>query len=90
MTSRFIKFIQLPAGLRNPAAVIAGCRAGGVGVINGELETDSRRIAAEIATNDVRGLCAGLAERQAERQVTFVRASIQRKVRLASHTGCAR
>ncbi len=49
MTDRFLLFAQLPAGLHNPPAVIAACRAGGIGVINAECEPDSQRIAEQLA-----------------------------------------
>lgn len=37
----FVTFALLPAGLRSPALATAACRAGGVGIVNGELEADS-------------------------------------------------
>jgi acyl transferase domain-containing protein/NADP-dependent 3-hydroxy acid dehydrogenase YdfG len=49
MHPRFLIFAQLPAGLRNVPAVIAACRAGGIGVVNGELQSDAERIVAELA-----------------------------------------
>ena len=42
--SNFLKFAFTPAGLGNPALAISACRAGGIGVLNGELETNSKRI----------------------------------------------
>jgi len=44
----FTVFIQMPAGRTSTPAVIAACRAGGVGIINGEFEANSASIAAEI------------------------------------------
>lgn len=48
MRSAFVKFVQMPAGLRGVAAIVAACRAGGVGVVNGQLERDTRLIATEV------------------------------------------
>lgn len=48
MASKWTSFAATPAGLRNPTAIIAACRAGGVGVINAELGTTAQ-IRAEIA-----------------------------------------
>ena len=44
----FVTFALLPAGLRSPALAIAASRAGGVGVVNGELEADSAALVHEL------------------------------------------
>ena len=36
----FVKFVLAPTGLRGASLAISGSRAGGVGVVNGELEND--------------------------------------------------
>src|SRR5690242_8257011 len=45
---RFVTFVLPPAGYRNCALAIGACRAGGVGIINGELETDGAQLAREL------------------------------------------
>ncbi|MGH8212132.1 MAG: hypothetical protein ACREPP_02735, partial [Rhodanobacteraceae bacterium] len=46
--TRFVTFVLPPAGYRNCALAIGACRAGGVGIINGELETDGAQLAREL------------------------------------------
>jgi len=46
--TRFVTFVLPPAGYRNCALVIGACRAGGVGIINGELEGDGARLVREL------------------------------------------
>src|SRR5436190_7656616 len=41
---QFVKFAFTPAGLPHAALAIAACRAGGIGVVNGELVPDADRI----------------------------------------------
>lgn len=47
--TRFVTFCVPPAGLRGAPFPIAACRAGSVGVVNGELERDSRVLLRELA-----------------------------------------
>ena len=42
--AQFVKFVLTPAGLRDTALAIAACRAGGIGVVNGELEANTESI----------------------------------------------
>ena len=46
--NRFVTFALSPAGYRTAALAIGACRAGGVGIINGELETDGAQLAREL------------------------------------------
>jgi acyl transferase domain-containing protein/NAD(P)H-dependent flavin oxidoreductase YrpB (nitropropane dioxygenase family)/NADP-dependent 3-hydroxy acid dehydrogenase YdfG len=46
----FVKFVFAPAGLRGASLAIAGSRAGGVGVLNAELEDDFTLVLAELST----------------------------------------
>ena len=44
----FVKFVLAPTGLRSASLAISGSRAGGVGVVNGELEADFAVVLAEL------------------------------------------
>src|SRR4029077_2643022 len=44
----FVKFVFAPAGLRGASLAIAGSRAGGVGVLNAELEDDVACVLGEL------------------------------------------
>ena len=44
----FVKFVLAPAGLRGASLAISGSRAGGVGVVNGELENDFAVVLGEL------------------------------------------
>ena len=44
----FVKFVLAPAGLRGASLATSASRAGGVGVINGELESDFAVVLAEL------------------------------------------
>src|ERR1051326_5639988 len=46
--SQFVNFVLTPAGLRDPTLAIAACRAGGIGVVNGELEWRSESVRSEL------------------------------------------
>jgi acyl transferase domain-containing protein/NAD(P)H-dependent flavin oxidoreductase YrpB (nitropropane dioxygenase family) len=46
--SGFVTFVLPPAGHRHCALAISACRAGGVGIVNGELETDGVQLAQEL------------------------------------------
>ncbi len=46
--SEFLKLVYTPMGLRDVTLAIAACRAGGVGVVNAELEADSGLILNEL------------------------------------------
>ena len=45
MMARFVTFVLTPAASRQCALAISACRAGGVGVVNGELEGDGAQLA---------------------------------------------
>ena len=44
----FVKFVLAPAGLRDASLATSGSRAGGVGVVNGELENDFAVVLGEL------------------------------------------
>jgi len=46
--TRFVTFALSPVCYRNSALAIATCRAGGIGVVNGELESDGQKLAREL------------------------------------------
>ncbi len=46
----FVKFVLAPAGLRGAALAIAGSRAGGVGIVNAEIEDDFSVVLDELTT----------------------------------------
>lgn len=47
--TRFVSFALAPTGFRHCALAIGACRAGGIGIINGELESDGVVLARELA-----------------------------------------